>query len=48
VQDDLATLLSERFAAARSLVSPPTPRTHSGRSLPAAAASLFGAGAGNR
>jgi predicted ATPase len=42
VQDDLATLLSERFAAARSLVSPPTPRTHSGRSLPAAAASLFG------
>jgi predicted ATPase len=38
VRDDLATLLSERFAAARSLV--PTPR--SPRSLPAAATSLFG------
>ena len=42
VRDDLATLLSERFAAARSAVPPPSPTTRSRRSLPRAATSLFG------
>jgi hypothetical protein len=42
VRDDLATLLSERFAAARSLVPPTSRTTRSRRSLPAAATSLFG------
>jgi predicted ATPase len=42
VRDDLATLLSERFAAARSAVPPPSPTTRSRRSLPMATTSLFG------
>jgi hypothetical protein len=42
VRDDLATLLSERFAVGQWPVPPPSPTTHSRRPLPRAATSLFG------
>ena len=42
VQDDLATLLSERFAASRPAAPPPLPTARSPRSMPKVATSLFG------
>jgi predicted ATPase len=42
VRDDLATLLSERFAATRAPVPPLSPTARSRRSLPMTVTSLFG------